>query len=721
MPTRARSFFSAAAPAALVACAASGASLRHHAHASTGNPALDSAISRIAQRSIFPDAARAQLLASIAASPKCWPSDLDADAVELLVRDLQLLPPTQFVAFDPNERFFTDSAVWTGDILIGTSGRAQRANFTYSFPADGVTWGLSAVSSTGANTLNASLTTLFGANDLDEGREYIRQALASWRRYGGLTYTEVADNGETMNQTTTRSANRGDIRIGGRAFGTGGFLAYNAFPSAGGLAGVGGGDMCINTSYFSSSAFNQSANSYRYFRNCVAHEHGHGLGNIHTVPCNDSKLMEPFIHTSTDAVTIDERRGAGRSYGDRFSGNNSAINAANLGDLTSPAPRSVIERNLSTNGSTGFNNSDEDWFRFTLSSTQNLVITADPTGGSYTNGQQSSNCSGSTSTINADQAGNLNIELRSADGSTVLFTAASAAAGANEVLTANNLAPGEYTARIFDAGPNAQQTVQLYDLTLRVGASLAPPQAIAGLNKRIAANTNCFFMGDINSAALDAGATLSTASFDWDLNGDGVFETNDLPKTSRQYVSNGVYPVALRVTDTLGSSAIDTINVTVFGATTDLSGVSPDTGDQGTQVPITLTGVNLKNVTPTHVTISGSGVTVIGVSIPNAEGASVSGLILDIAPDAPVGPRNITVSNADGSDTLIAAFEVLLGVLPCPGDLDGNQSIDFADLNILLGAFNSTGPNLPGDLDLDNDVDFADLNALLAVYQTPCP
>ncbi len=707
--------------ALLVTCAASASSLTPRTWESTGSAALDQAIARVAARSHFPDAARRLILDRMAASPMCWSSQMDAAAFEAAIDHSELLPPTQFFPYNPADAFVTDNLVWTGDVLIGTANRAQRANLTYSFPADGVTWGLSAVSSTGPNTLGASLTTLFGASDLDEGREYIRQALASWRRFGGLTYTEVADNGEAMNQTTTRTATRGDIRIGGRAFGASGFLAYNAFPSASGLAGVGGGDMCINTSFFNSTNFNQSANSFRYFRNTVAHEHGHGLGNVHTVPCNNQKLMEPLIQTSTDAVAIDERRGAGRSYGDRYAGNNNAANATNFGDLTSPILRSVIERNLSTNGATGFNNTDEDWFRFTLSSTQNVVITVDPTGGSYSNGQQSSNCSGSTSTINADIAGNLNIELRSADGTSVILIATSAAAGANEVLTANNLAAGEYTVRVFDVGPNAQQTVQLYDMTLRVGAAVAPPQAIAGIHKRIAANTNCFFMGDINSAAMEPGATLNSSSFDWDLNGDGVFEVNDTTKPSRQYVSNGVYPVTLRVTDTNGASGFDTINLTVFGATTDLADVSPDSGQQNTQVAVTLTGVNLKNVAASDVTVSGTGVTVIGVAAPNAEGTSVGGLILNIDAGAALGFRNITVANADGSDTLNNAFEVLMGVAPCPGDLDGDNDVDFSDLNILLGNFGQAGAGLAGDLDNDNDVDFADLNALLSVYSTPCP
>ncbi len=54
--------------------------------------------------------------------------------------------------------------------------------------------------------------------------------------------------------------------------------------------------------------------------------------------------------------------------------------------------------------------------------------------------------------------------------------------------------------------------------------------------------------------------------------------------------------------------------------------------------------------------------------------------------------------------------------LPVFGDLDGDGLVNFADLNLLLSAYNSTGAGLPEDLDNDGDVDFADLNLLLGVY-----
>ncbi|MBL0921077.1 MAG: right-handed parallel beta-helix repeat-containing protein [Phycisphaerales bacterium] len=59
------------------------------------------------------------------------------------------------------------------------------------------------------------------------------------------------------------------------------------------------------------------------------------------------------------------------------------------------------------------------------------------------------------------------------------------------------------------------------------------------------------------------------------------------------------------------------------------------------------------------------------------------------------------------------------------GDIDGDGDVDFADLNALLGAFNSAagGPGyLPGaDLDQDGHVDFADLNTLLSHFNARCP
>lgn len=683
----------------------------------TGNASIDAAIASACAREANPSAFLARAMGGLERSPMCFPDSMTREEWDFVLQRFGMLPPTMLNGAD----FFVDTSnAWQGNSAQGPATRALRASLTYSFPNDGVTWGLTAVSTTGPNTLGASLTTLFGAADLDEGREYFRQALASWRRHCGLTYSEVADGNVAMNQTLTSPGNGGgDIRIGGRGFGTGTFLAYNAFPSAT-FAGVGGGDMCFNTSFFVAANFNNPANNFRYMRNTAAHEHGHGTGNIHVTPCNNTKLMEPSIGTAAfDMMAIDDKRGGGRNYGDRRSGNQSPATATDFGDLTAPALRSVSELDLSTNTTTGFGNSDEDWFRFSLGSAQSVTITVDPTGGSYANGQQTSNCNpASPPTINADIAGNLNIELLDSAGAVVLQTASSSGAGANEVLNAGLLGAGTYTVRVFDVGPNTNQSVQLYNLLIRVGASTAPPQAIAGVHKRIGANLNCFFIGDIGSRVTETGATIT--GYQWDLNGDGTFETATA-KANRQYVSNGVYPVSLRITDSNGVTATDTINVTVFGATTSLASVNPANGNQGTSQPVTLSGVNLKNLTnASMVTVSGTGVTVSGTPIPNAEGTQVTGLSFVITANAPPTARNVTVSNTDGNATLNMAFAVTEANPPCPGDTNGDLIINFADLNTVLAQFGQTAPGLAGDVNDDGTVNFADLNIVLANFGVVC-
>lgn len=58
--------------------------------------------------------------------------------------------------------------------------------------------------------------------------------------------------------------------------------------------------------------------------------------------------------------------------------------------------------------------------------------------------------------------------------------------------------------------------------------------------------------------------------------------------------------------------------------------------------------------------------------------------------------------------------------LTCFADLNGDNVVNFADLNLLLNDYNDVASGLPGDLDGDDDVDFADLNLLLGAYNSAC-
>lgn len=677
-----------------------------------GTSLLEQAIERAAGKAPEPARKRMDLLARIALSPMCFPLPQTQEQADAMLES-RLLPPTQETGLGP--RFYTTGRCWVGAAGIGEAGRSQPAQLTYSFPDEGTTWGLTCVVfGTGPNDLGAKLTAQFGS--LDRGREMIRSSIAAWRKTSGLTYTEVADDNSAQDMSATPVATRGDIRIGGWGFATGNGsnpLAYNAFPQE--PASCNGGDMVLNTNYFTGLYFGNTLGNWLYFRNTIAHEHGHGLGMMHVVPCNQTKVMEPSISTGPILLSPDDVRGGIRNYGDRYStiNNHYSWSPKDFGNLTSPVVRSVVERALGVNGrmfyvSPTVSLSDDDYYRFTIGSTQNVTITVDPTGYGPTGaccvsstcavltqvrctmaggtwvlrgtcsptpcgaatfpttcsgttqdpewcqGTQISQCSGSVASINAQNAGNLDLVLLASNGTTVLATANSTTMGIAETISMPSLAAGTYIVMVFDAASGlavpAQQVVQTYDLTIRVGTSQCGPVAIAGLPKRARADQACHFIGNHNSYATEAGATIPPANYEWDLDGDGVFEVANFPQTSTTYRSNGVFNATLRVTDSNGLKGTDSIPVTVWGAITRVTTVGPSSGAQGDTVPITITGTNYKGVTSaSQVAVSGTGVSVIGTPQVNLLGTTITGLSMVISAGAAQGSRNVTVSNSDGA------------------------------------------------------------------------
>jgi len=634
-------------------------------------------------RSVF--AKMAAVNPRIAAGQQCFAANLTAAQFERLMATYNALPPGQFLPGNAVPQFNMASVAWTGNGLQGGGTSARRAILTYSFPADGVPWGN--FGGQLPNQLSADFAALFGEANVDQGRELMRQTLANWRRNAGLVYSEVADSNVPMDGIVTRRSTVGDFRIGGIQQGLeSGVLAYNYFPSS-------GGDMTFNSNYFlaGGGALSDSANTYRYLRNVTSHEHGHGLGLAHQVPCVGTKLMEPFINLGFEMVTLDDRRGAHRAYGDRFAGNTLAATARDFGNLSTPAVRSVIERDLSTNGTyTPSNLAGADWFRFTLSSAQTVTFTVTPTGSIYEAADQAGGCDPTVDPVpmvNAMSAGNLAVALYDTTGINLIRIADSGQNGSVETLAAGILAPATYTVRVFDVGPNntTNQFVQTYDFTARVGASKAPPAAYAGVHKRVLANTNCFFYGNLNSSANEGTINASTG-YRWDFNNDGVFETvNSQPV--RVYVTNGTFAAALRVTDSNGMTADDTISVVVTGATSEVTSISVATALQGATVPLTITGKNFRGITAAGVTVGGGGVSITGTPAVDYLGTTITGLSMVIAPNAAGGPRNLNVSTTDGAATIVGA----INVLTCPTFTSGPSSISLPEASPLTLAATVVG------------------------------
>ncbi len=63
--------------------------------------------------------------------------------------------------------------------------------------------------------------------------------------------------------------------------------------------------------------------------------------------------------------------------------------------------------------------------------------------------------------------------------------------------------------------------------------------------------------------------------------------------------------------------------------------------------------------------------------------------------------------------------QVTSGLGACTADLNGDAIVDFADLNLVLGAFGTPDPS--GDVNGDGVTDFADLNLVLGSFGQNCP
>ena len=79
-------------------------------------------------------------------------------------------------------------------------------------------------------------------------------------------------------------------------------------------------------------------------------------------------------------------------------------------------------------------------------------------------------------------------------------------------------------------------------------------------------------------------------------------------------------------------------------------------------------------------------------------------------------------ADTDGDLLMANALRFVAGAgpTPCPGDANGDGVVNFADLNLVLGEFGSTGQGLAGDVNDDGVVNFADLNLVLGAFGSSC-
>lgn len=365
----------------------------------------------------------------------------------------------------------SDREYWLGSRWSGSQGSPRT--ITWSFVPDGTSISSGTGEPVANSNLFARMDALFGAANRATWIAKFQECFDRWSALTGATYTRVKYNGNEWDDGASwgsagSAGLRGDVRISMKNIdGGSGILAYNYYPS--------NGDMVLD----SSESWNSSSNNYRFMRNIVMHEHGHGMGLAHICSNNSAQLLEPYLSTTFDGPQHDDVRAMQRHYGDKFEIDDTVAQAFDAGTTDFPYTNTfgsatgasdITTRSIDANG-------DVDWIKFTLTKDARVTLVLAPVGYTYDDNQQSSNGScPSGSSTNSRAIADLQFEIRDSTGTTVIASAASAAAGLSETLSNVELAAGSYTIRILEGNTPTQS--QLYTLAMTVATN--PAKTISG-------------------------------------------------------------------------------------------------------------------------------------------------------------------------------------------------------------------------------------------------
>lgn len=362
---------------------------------------------------------------------------------------------------------------WSFTASGSTGSQGSPITLTWSLVEDGtqinsVNFGGGSSTNGGPSDFIAFLDSEFGAGP--GGSDYTQRpwfvyfedSFSRLSSLSGVSYVyQPNDDGVTNDVaigSMSGSSARGDVRIGGNSFGSsvGGTLAYNAFPND--------GDMVFNTDR---TDLGNTANNARFLRNTIMHEAMHGLGVEHIESSNASFLIEPTLNTAIDGPQHDDILALQRNYGDvleKSGGNDTSGTATSLGIVNLSTMASIgISGSGTSVDSTEIDfvsiddNSDLDYFRFTVTETSDITLDLVPRGALYQIAPEGQTQSSYDSRALSD----LSLTLFGSNGFMQIASSNSAAAGQGESIT-RQLSPGDYFARVTGSADD----VQLYQLSI---------------------------------------------------------------------------------------------------------------------------------------------------------------------------------------------------------------------------------------------------------------
>ncbi len=298
-------------------------------------------------------------------------------------------------------RFTLGFGVWSSTATDGAIAPGERMTITYSFVPDGLLIQGFNGEAASASNLHAQLDANFPGGR-DAWKAEFRQAFERWGEIINVDYVEVADDGATFQSSpgllaSGNQTGRGDVRIAMHPVGAS-VLAYNFYPAA-------GGDMVLDSQDI--TLFCNAGGDFLRLRNVLMHEHGHGLGIAHSLPLDNTRLMQPGLSTDFDGPQEDDIRAAHFLYGDVFEQNDSRLTAP----LISPTSlRSVADAGVQVFQETGValeRDGAADFYAFTAIAGSPVAIRIDPVGTEYLSGPEN----GTPSTVNARAARDLALRL----------------------------------------------------------------------------------------------------------------------------------------------------------------------------------------------------------------------------------------------------------------------------------------------------------------------
>ena len=237
--------------------------------------------------------------------------------------------------------------------------------------------------------------------------------------------------------------------------------------------------------------FNNLNNNSLAARNVIAHEHGHGLGMQHVEPVSFDFLMEPFTSSNPpfDGPQYHDILIAHRGYGDvnersnNHLGNDDFNLATDLGTVNDGDSISIGDdaRDLFVNpNEVDFvsidDESDTDYFSFTVNEASIAGITLESLGETYNIGPQDG-VNNNELPFDTSLRSDLALALFDTDGVTLLAEIDAAGLGGIETLSDINLATaGTYFIRVTGADnlDSIAVDTQFYGLNITVAASAIP-------------------------------------------------------------------------------------------------------------------------------------------------------------------------------------------------------------------------------------------------------